>query len=314
MRQFFAPAALALAISGTLSSPAMAQDAPATASSTANSVAASTPATNLYPHIRTRLHGSTGPIVILIPGMSTPDAVWDDSVARLSGSHRLLVVEVRGFDGERGTANEGAGVIAGIVADLSADLAARNIGPATIVGHSFGGLVAMQFALDHPEQASRLLIVDALPFFGTVIRPDASVENIAAQASQMHDGIIANADAMRAAGARGVAQGVVGQWSVGQENATRIANWAMRAEPLVVAEAMVEDMRLDLRTDIARIHVPISVLYQADGNPEFAHARYSADYAANAAVHLVPVDRTAHFIMLDRPDAFDAELAAILAR
>ena len=312
MQGFFVPAALALAISGTLSTPAVAQDTPAT--STATSTAASTPAANLYPHIRTRLHGHTGPLVILIPGMSTPGAVWDDSVARLSGSHRLLVVDVRGFGGERGTANEAAGVNAGIITDLSADLAARNIGPAAIAGQSFGGLVAMQFALDHPEQASRLLIVDALPFFGTVIRPDASVENIAPQANRMHDGIIANADAMRAAGTRGVAQGVVGQWSVGQENATRIANWAMRAEPNVVAEAMVEDMQLDLRTAIARIHVPISVLYQAEGNPELASARYSADYAANPSVHLVPVTRTAHFIMLDRPDAFDAELAAILAR
>lgn len=308
MQGFFVPAALALATCAAIAPPAIAQSAPAA------SHVASIPTANLYPHIRTRLHGNTGPLVILIPGMSTPGAVWDDSVARLSANHRLLVVEVRGFDGERGTANEAAGVIAGMVADLSADLAARNIGPATIAGHSFGGLVAMQFALDHPRQTSRLLIVDALPFFGTVIRPDASVENIAPQASRMHDGIIANADAMRAAGARGVAQGVVGQWSVGQENATRIANWAMRAEPNVVAEAMVEDMQLDLRTDIARIHVPISVLYQAEGNPEFASARYSADYAANPAVHLVPVTRTAHFIMLDRPDAFDAELAAILAR
>lgn len=304
--RFFAPAALALSCLLASPSPLLAQ--------TSSHAAPSDAAQRQYPHIRTTLHGANGPLIILIPGMSTPGAVWDDSVTRLSPNHRLLVVDVRGFDGERGTVNEGAGLIEGIVTDLATDLRARNLGPATIVGHSFGGLVAMHFALSHADQTSRLLIVDALPFFGTVIRPDASVENIAPQASRMHDGIIANADAMRAAGARGVAQGVVGQWSVGQDNATRIANWAMRAEPNVVAQAMMEDMQSDLRPDIARIHVPMTVLYQAEGNPELAHARYSADYAANPAVHLVPVTRTAHFIMLDRPDAFDAELAAILAR
>ena len=56
-----------------------------------------------HDHIRTRLYGTAGPVVVLIPGMSTPAAVWDGTVASLVDDHRVLTVEVRGFAGERGT-------------------------------------------------------------------------------------------------------------------------------------------------------------------------------------------------------------------
>src|SRR5690606_34746306 len=120
-----------------------------------------------YDHVRTTLHGVRGPVAVLIPGMSTPAAVWDDTIVALSGEMRLVVVEVRGMEGRRAPANEVSGMISGIVAELSADLAARELPPARIVGHSFGGLLALKFGLEHPGQAESVLVIDALPFFGT---------------------------------------------------------------------------------------------------------------------------------------------------
>lgn len=268
-----------------------------------------------HDHIRTTLHGAGGPVVVLIPGMSTPGAVWDDEVAALAATHRLLVVEVRGFDGARAAANEGPGLIDGIVADLSADLAARGIERATIAGHSLGGLIAMKFALTHPAQADRLLIVDALPFFGTVFDPAATVESIAPRAAQMRAMILGNAEAMRAAGAKGTTSGA-GAAVMALDGAAqvKIANWSLKAEPTVVAQALYEDMQMDLRRDIGSLALPVTILYQAQMDPAAATARYESDYAALSAARLTPVDRTSHFIMLDRPDAFRAALAELLAR
>ena len=262
-------------------------------------------------HIRTTLHGDAGPVVVLIPGMSTPGMVWDDTVARLSPNHRLLVVEMRGFDGERGSDNEQAEMIDGIIADIAADLAARDLGPATLAGHSFGGLLAMKFALAHPNQTSRVLVIDALPFFGTVFDPAATVASITPRADQMRAAMISSAEAMRAA-AKGEAKGQIGNWSIIQAHADRIAQWSATAEPLVVAQALHEDLLTDLRPDIAAISVPVTVLYQVQAGADAARRRYETDYAALPGVRLVPVERSAHFIMLDRPDAFDAELAAQL--
>ena len=285
-----------------------AQAAPAT-------VAAASPEVALHDHIRTTLHGHSGPLVLLIPGMSTPGAVWDAEVAALKDSHRVLVVELRGFDGERGTANEAEGALDGVVADIAADLDARGMGPATIAGHSLGGLVAMKLGLARPELVSGLLIVDALPFFGTVFGDRMTLETIAPRARQMRDMMIAGADTMRAAGARGTQSGA-GAMGMSVDEATRvtIANWSLDAEPLAVACLLYEDMQADLRQDIAALAMPVTVLHAANGDHAAqARARYSADYAALPQVRLVPVDNTAHFIQLDRPEIFRAELARLVS-
>lgn len=256
-------------------------------------------------HVRTSLHGSSGPVVVLIPGLSTPGAVWDEMAARLAPDHRVLVVEVKGFDGVRAPANEGAGLIDGIVYDLVADLKRRGLRKPVIAGHSFGGLVAMRLALARPGVARSIVVVDALPFFGTVFGDRQTVASIAPRAKQMREMMVAQADAIRAAAAKGVATDPGGTMSLDPATRIRIANWSMRADPLVVAQAMAEDLAMDLRTDIAAIRVPMTVLYQAHDNAEFAARRYGTDYAAKPDVRLVPVKATGHFIQLDQPKAVE---------
>ena len=265
-------------------------------------------------HIRTTLHGAKGPLVVLVPGLSTPGAVWDDTVAALKGDHRLLVVEVKGFDGAAAPQNAKAGLIDGIVADLSADLKARGAAEASIVGHSFGGLVAMKFGLAHPRQAKQLMIVDALPFFGTVFDPKATIASVTPRAAQMRDMMLANAEIMRAAGAKARATpptacgtGMV----LDPAAACRVQAWSMSADPTVVAQAMYEDVMMDLRADIAGLTMPVTVLYQSAIDPASAKDRYETDYGALKSARLVPVDKTSHFIMLDRPDVVHESIRAM---
>ena len=296
---------LLAALAAALAPLALAAPHPAAASETASDSAA----VNQYDHIRTTLHGADGPVVVLIPGMSTPGAVWDDMVTDLSDDMRLLVVEVRGMEGARAPANEAPGMIAGIVADLSADLAARRLPPARIVGHSFGGLLAMRFGLDHADQAESLLVIDALPFFGTVLDEHATPVSIEPQAARMRDMLLTQADTMRAIGARGTSDPARGAgMSLIPEHQLRIANWSLRADPAVVARALYEDMQADLRAQIADLSLPLTVLYQAETAPELARARYETDYAALSGARLVPVARTSHFIMLDRPELVREEI------
>ncbi|WP_051503978.1 alpha/beta fold hydrolase [Sphingomonas jaspsi] len=276
----------------------------------AQPLAAAQAATTEHDHIRTRLYGTKGPVIVLIPGMSTPGAVWDETVAALRTDHRLLVVEVKGFEGVPTPANEGPGLIDGIVADLAADLTSRRIGKAIVAGHSFGGLLAMKFALDRPDQVKGIMVVDALPFFGTVLDDKATVESVTPQANMMKTQMLANREAMKAAAVRGVSKDPGGGMAATPEARMKIANWALKADPAVVAQAVYEDLMTDLRGDIAAIEVPMVVLYQAQ-DPEKAQHRYVTDYAAQPAARLVPVANTAHFIMIDRPDLFQAELNAL---
>src|SRR5437899_1940421 len=47
--------------------------------------------------------------------------------------------------------------------DLREFMQAHNISRAHLLGHSMGGKTAMQFALVHPEQVEKLIVVDIAP-------------------------------------------------------------------------------------------------------------------------------------------------------
>lgn len=90
--------------------------------------------------------GTTGPRVVLIPGLGGDGRFWNGVVARLAGDHRLLVVDHRGAG--RSERPAGPYSLPRIAADIAALLAA-NGGPAHVVGHSTGGAIAQVLALDH---------------------------------------------------------------------------------------------------------------------------------------------------------------------
>ncbi|MEN2749153.1 hypothetical protein [Sphingomonas sp. T9W2] len=65
-------------------------------------------------HISIRTIGRGAP-VILIPGLSSPRAVWDDIAPELAKGHSVLLVQVNGFGGDDPRANLAPGLLDGIV-------------------------------------------------------------------------------------------------------------------------------------------------------------------------------------------------------
>lgn len=159
--------------------------------------------------------------------------------------------------------------------------------------------MGLQFALDHPSIAASVVAIDALPFYATVFTPDATVESVAPQAERMREMLVAQA---------GAAQPTPSGMSLKPDQQKRIAAWSRQAQAKVVAQALYEDLTTDLREEIARLEMPVTVLYEAERNAAIAAVRYETDYAALPGVRFVPVERTAHFIMLDRPDVVQAAI------
>ena len=84
------------------------------------------------PHISVQSKG-TGTAVVMIPGLSTPRAVWDGIAPELARNHRVLLVQVNGFAGDDPGANLQPGVLDGIAADLSAYLTSHHIDRARLI-------------------------------------------------------------------------------------------------------------------------------------------------------------------------------------
>ncbi len=101
--------------------------------------------------------GGSGPLLVLIHGITSSSATWDRVLPRLARRYTVLAPDLLGHghsDKLRGDYSIGAH--ANTVRDL---LDALGYGRATFVGHSLGGGVALQFAYQYPERTDRLVLV-----------------------------------------------------------------------------------------------------------------------------------------------------------
>ena len=262
----------------------------------------SAPAEQRLAHISIVATGSGSPVV-LIPGLSSPRAVWDGIAPKLAASHRVYLVQVNGFGGDEPGANLQPGVLDGIVADLHSYLAAHKAAPARVIGHSMGGLVALMLAKAHPGDTAAVMTVDALPYVGAILVPGATVAQLQPQAKEMRDQMVASfgkPNPGNAAVARGMALTPAAQQT--------IAGWMGKADSRVSAEAMYEDLTTDLRPDMGSIATPITLVmpYSAAMPKERAEPFYRAQYGKTPNLAVVPVAESGHFVMLDQPQAFAA--------
>lgn len=253
-----------------------------------------------------------GPDVILIPGLASSAHVWDGEAAKLKG-YRLHIVQVRGFAGIAPGANADGPIIAPTVEGLAAYIKAKGLNHPAVIGHSLGGLMGLMLADRHPELVGKLMIVDALPFYGLLFGPTASVATVEPQARAFRDQIAGGTQAGYAAFEPRVMASLIK--SKGPETDAAVAA-AQASDHVVVAHAMYEDFITDLRPDLGSITTPIVMLYPWDaatGAPQSQFdSLYQGAYATLPNKRLVRIDGSFHFIMIDQPEAFDREVQAFL--
>lgn len=100
-----------------------------------------------------------GPDVVLIHGLATNRAFWYvDLAQRLKADYRVTLFDLRGHGYSERTDR---GYTARAMADdLRALLDHLEIDRACIVGHSYGGGVGLEFAVQHPARVARLAVLD----------------------------------------------------------------------------------------------------------------------------------------------------------
>ncbi|CAN5173761.1 alpha/beta hydrolase [soil metagenome] len=253
-----------------------------------------------------------GPDVILIPGLASSSAVWDDTVKQLQGRYRLHVIQVAGFAGTPVGANAEGPVIQPTVDALDSYIKSAKLKSPAVIGHSMGGLMGLMLARQHAEDVGRLMVVDSLPFYPVVFSPQATVEGIKPQAAAMRDMAEKSTPEQWAAGETRTMVRLV-KSPVGLKAATEAA---IASNPSVTGRALYDDLTTDLRGEIASINTPTVMLYpwdEATGAPQAAYdGLYTSAYAPMTSAKVKRIDGSLHFIMLDQPAAFAAEVESFL--
>jgi pimeloyl-ACP methyl ester carboxylesterase len=102
----------------------------------------------------------TGPPLVLVHGLMGNMSDWRHRVLpMLTGRFRVLIYDLRGH-GDTDMTPSGY-TSADMVADLIGLMDQLGIAPADLVGHSFGGTVALHATALHPERVNRLTISDS---------------------------------------------------------------------------------------------------------------------------------------------------------
>jgi pimeloyl-ACP methyl ester carboxylesterase len=112
--------------------------------------------------LHTQALGKDGSRIVLLHGMFLGSlATWYFTTgAVLARAHRVFMYDLRGHG--RSTRPESGYGVRQQAADLAV-LVERFAGgePVTLVGHSFGAVIALRYALDHPGAVARLVLVEA---------------------------------------------------------------------------------------------------------------------------------------------------------
>ncbi|MBL6853306.1 MAG: alpha/beta fold hydrolase [Alphaproteobacteria bacterium] len=249
----------------------------------------------------------TGPDLVLIPGLASSRLTWRATAERLKAHYRLHLIQIAGFAGEPVRTNAAGDVLIPTAEAVDAYLVEQHLTPATVIGHSLGGTTTLYLAAHHGDHLKKVLLVDALPYFGVVMAgPAATPETL----KPMADVIRASTQP-----APGIDK-MIASMVTSDADRTMVRGWGSLSDRSVVNRATADDLQLDLRSDLAKIGVPVTLLYP-DNIPNGAPAAamdgfYRSAYAPVPHKTLTRIDNSRHFIMLDQPAAFDAALDAFL--
>lgn len=111
----------------------------------------------VHGHRRAYVQRGSGPVLLLLHGLGCDHHTWDRVIDRLARTHTVIAPDLLGHGASaKPRADYSVGGYANGMRDL---LTVLGIDRVTVVGHSLGGGVAMQFTYQYPELVERLVMV-----------------------------------------------------------------------------------------------------------------------------------------------------------
>lgn len=249
--------------------------------------------------------------MLLIPGLTCPGAVWDETVARYQKQYQCHVVSLAGFGGTAAPASPNQ-LLLNVRDQLLTYIKTQKLNKPVIVGHSLGGFMGLWLSATAPEAIGPLVVVDSLPFLAAVQNPTLTAEAAKPMAEGMRQQMAKGG--MTAAAQRQMVAGMVTDTT----RQAQLARWGTASAPAIVAQAMYDLYTTDLRADIARIQQPTLVLgawaaYQQYGSTkESTRAVFAQQYAKLPQHRIEMSEAGKHFLMYDDTNWFFAQTDAFL--
>jgi len=271
----------------------------------------------------TRVHGhdvayrqaGTGPLLVMVHGIAGSSGTWVPVMPLLAERFTVIAPDLLGHgESAKPRGDYSLGAYASGIRDLLGVLGHER---ATIVGHSLGGGVAMQFAYQFPQMVERLVLVasgglgkEVTPLLRAMTLPGAEFVLPVVLAPQLH----------RVAGAMG---GVLGRFGLRADPfLTEVwAAWSRltdaRAQRAFVhtIRAVIDlaGQRVSARDRLYLAHeVPTMLVWgERDAVIPASHGRVAHELIPGSRLEIVP--DAGHFLPLERPELLDRLLRDFIA-
>jgi len=254
-------------------------------------------------------HGAPGSRpLIFVPGLASSATLWSPWVERFGDDFEIHVVGVRGF-AELPASH--ALTIAAIADDLATYLVDQDLKDVVIIGHSVGGMIAMQTA-NQSDRVGELVLVDSLPFTAGLFVPGITPDAATAMADSLRTAMKSTPeDAFRAQQRAGLAI-----YTKTASFLPTLIEWSDASDVSAVTDIYTDLFATDYRAALATIDAPIHVLAAWDESMNVPREQlasiFTGQYAMHANTSLTVIGNTLHFIMVDQPDAFAGALLRVL--
>jgi pimeloyl-ACP methyl ester carboxylesterase len=250
--------------------------------------------------------------VLMIPGLNSSAEVWRDTCQALQPRVQCHLVNLPGFAGQAPV--DADPWVESMRDRLIAYTKQAKLEHPAVIGHSLGGELALMLAIAAPERFERVVVVDALPFFGGIRNPAATPDSLKPMAEGLRAGMLAADDQSYHANIRRTLAGMSNQ----AERLDTLAQWGESSDRRTTAQAMYELTVTDLRGELEKIKAPTLVLgawasYQAYGaTADSVRTTFQTQYANLAGVKIALSEGGYHFLMWDDPTWLRANVREFL--
>lgn len=260
----------------------------------------------IHGHRRAFVKVGSGPVLLLLHGLACDHTTWEPVIDTLAKRYTVIAPDLLGHgQSDKPRADYSVGGYANGVRDL---LTVLGIDKVTVIGHSFGGGVAMQFAYQFPERTERMMLVasgglgpEVSPGIRAITTPGFhQVMGVLTLPGVRHVGVAglkaASATGLKATRDLGEVAGIYESFK----------DPAARAAIRHVVKAVV-DWRGQIVTMADRAYLteamPMAVVWGRDDHViPVRHASNAAALAPKARVEVIP--NAGHFPHKDHPERF----------
>ncbi len=239
--------------------------------------------------------------LVFLHGVGGAGRIWRPQADHFAGRHNVLAWDAPGYGG-RALGDEVS--FKAMAAQLAEDMDDAGMPSASIVGHSFGGMVAQQLVRDFPDRVQHLILSGTSSSFG---RPDGDFQQqfIAARTKPLDEG---NTMADVAAA---VAPGLVGESA--PKSAVELAIECMSEVPETTYRAVIAALtQFNLRAGLPNIACPTLLI--AGSEDTTAPAAMMERMAGRIpGAQFIVMEGAGHLAPIEQPDRFNQIVEEFIA-